>query len=352
MPANFDLFSTATMLKAVEQMPRVYTFLSDTFCGDGEVIEDDTAMYDYRKGAQTGMAPFVVPGTGGVLMNDEGFEMRKIAFSTLAPELEVTQNDISHRMFGESVMGAMTPEQRSKRLLAKHLTRLRAMVQNRRNWMAREVLLKGKMEILRYTNEGREKNASMLADFQFSNYYTPVNKWNAAGAKIDYDMRKAYDLVYEGLGEVDTIVMASDVRDAILENSTFMKNLDMKNVNMGEINTRYHGQGVRFLGYNSDNVAMWDFTGKFLNDKRQMEDFLPSGTVLLGSSANKPLRCVHGPVTITRGLDETAEHKTYINKEVPTRHGGSNTDSITTRLTSRPTIVPENVGAWCVMKVF
>ena len=43
--------------------------------------------------------------------------------------------------------------------------------------------------------------------------------------------------------------------------------------------------------------------------------------------------------------------KTYIAKEVPLRKGGASSDSITTRLVSRPTIIPENVGAWCLMKV-
>lgn len=351
MPANFDLFSTATMLKAVEQMPRVYTFLSDTFCADGGVIDNDRAIYDYRKGAQMGMAPFVVPGTGGVVMNDQGFEMREIAFSTLAPEMVVTLDDISTRMFGETVMGAMTPEQRSKKKLAEHLQKLRVLNQNRRNWMAREVLLKGKLEINRYTAAGREKEASMIADFGFTNVYTPTTKWNQAGANIDYDMRKVFDLVYDNLGEVDILVMAPDVFDCMLDNSKFAKTLDMRNVDMGEISTKYRGQGVRVLGTNSDGVLMVSFTGKFLNDKRQMEDFIPSGTIIAGSSRNKPLKLVHGPVTLTTGMNETAQHKTYIAKEVPSRIGGGNSDVITTRLTSRPTIVPENVGAWAVMKI-
>ena len=59
MPANFNLFSTAVMLKAVEQMPRIYTFLADTFAKDAGVCDDDRAIYDYRRGAETGLAPFI-----------------------------------------------------------------------------------------------------------------------------------------------------------------------------------------------------------------------------------------------------------------------------------------------------
>ena len=351
MPANFDLFSTAVMLKAVEQMPRVYTFLSDTFAADGENCEDERALYDYRKGAKTGLAPFVVPGTGGVAVNREGYEMREIRFSTVAPERNVTLEDISTRMFGESVMGALTPEQRSKRILARDLTDLRVLVQNRRNWMVREVLLKGRLDIRRYTHEGLEKGASMMADFGFTNYYVPATKWDQSGANIEYDMQQVFDLVYDNLGEVDILVMAPDVFQAMLANSDYLKTLDLKNVDMGEINTRYRGQGVRVLGYNADGVLMVSYSGKFVDEDHQVKPIIPSGYLIAGSSRNKPLKLMHGPITKVKGKDETAQHITYIKKEVPFRIGDSNSDVITTRLVSRPTVVPENVGAWAVMKV-
>lgn len=351
MPANFNLFSTAVMLKAVEQMPRVYTFLSDTFAKDGEVIEDDRAIYDYRRGSETGLAPFVVPGTGGVAINREGYEMREIRFSTLAPERVLTIEDVSTRQFGETTLGAKTPEQRSKEVVARDLKELRAMVQNSRNWMVREVLLNGKLAIRRYTKEGREKEASLLADFGFTNIYVPATAWNQSGAKIHYDMEKAFDLVYDGLGDVDIMVMGAGVFEAMMANSDYCKTLDMDHVYMGEIRTKYQGQGVRYRGTNADGVKMVSLNGHFLNFSRQQEAMIPAGYILMGSSSNKPLKIMHGRIDEYVGQDETAAIKSYVKKEVPFRKGGANADSITTRLVSRPTVVPENVGAWCLMKV-
>ena len=351
MPANFNLFSTAVMLKAVEQMPRIYTFLSDTFSQDGENCEDENAMYDYRRGNETGLAPFVVPGTGGVAINREGYEMRQIKFSTLAPERVLTLEDVSTRQFGEAVLGAKTPEQRSKEVVARDLKQLRAMVQNSRNWMVREVLLNGKLEIRRYTKEGREKEPSMIADFGFQNYYTPATAWDQPGAKIHYDMEKAFDIVYDGLGDVDIMVMGAGVFEAMMANSDFCKTLDMDRVYMDEIRTKYQGQGVRYRGTNSDGVKMVSYNGHFLDFDRKQKAHIPAGWILMGSSSNKPLKVPHGPISEFIGQDETASLKTYIKKEVPFRKGGASTDSITTRLVSRPSVVPDNVGAWCIMKV-
>lgn len=351
MPANLDMFKTTTMLKAVEQMPRVYTFLSDTFAKDGGVIEDDHAVYDYRRGNEIGLAPFVVPRTGGVPVNRDKFEMKQVQFAELAPELPLTMDDISSRQFGEQLIGGKTPEQRSKEILAKDLKTLRIMVQNSRNWMVREVLLTGKLAIRRYTKNGREKEASLIADFDFRNTYIPDTLWNQSGAKIGYDMEKAFDLVYDGLGMVDILVMGAGVFEAMMANSDYCKTLDMDRVYMDEIRTHYAGQGVRYRGTNSDGVKMVSYNGHFTDFDRKSVPSIPAGWILAGSSATKPLRIDHGLITEFIGQDETARVKSYAAKEVPFRKGGSGSDSISTRLVSKPTVVPENIGAWCLMKV-
>ena len=140
-------------------------------------------------------------------------------------------------------------------------------------------------------------------------------------------------------------------KDPFYVDDTTWNDLDMDKVYMGEIATKYAGQGVRYRGTNSDGVALVSYSGKFLNDNRQLEAHVPAGCIIVGSRSNKPLKFKHGPIQKTTGLDETAAWHTYIKKEVPFRIGGSQSDSIATRLVSRPTIVPENVGAWAIMQV-
>lgn len=79
--------------------------------------------------------------------------------------------------------------------------------------------------------------------------------------------------------------MAPDVANAMLENSKYMKQFDMLSTKLGEINARYKGEGVRFLGYNADGVEMYSFSGKFLDDDGQMKTCMPSGTLIIGGAA-------------------------------------------------------------------
>lgn len=343
-----DIFSTAAQLKVIEILPRENTFLYDNCVGEEKPIEDDHAIYDYRKGTKM-MAPFVHPYTGGVVMERDGFETREIGFSTIAPERPITLHDVSTRSFGEAVLGAKTPEQRAKELMVRDLMEMRAAIQRRREWMARQVLLTGKLEIFRYTNFGRDRQTTLIADYQFSNTYTPANAWNTASADIDYDMHEMFDLVYEGGGIVDMILMAPDAASAMLENSDYMKKFDGRNIDMGTINTKYRGQGIRFIGWNSDGVEMFSVSGKFIDDDGTTQQILPSGTVV--AMGKGIFKAPHGPVSQVEEPGMNAKMKTYIKKEVPLRYGSVTDNSLSNRLTSCPTIIPFNVDAWAVAHV-
>ena len=343
-----DIYSTRAQLAAIELMPPEYSFLYDMFCADMGAVEDDKAIYDYRKGTRR-MAPVVQDGAGGVLMGRDGFETREIGFCTIAPERIIQNNDLKGRSFGENVLGAMTPQQREKKMLAKDLTDMRKAIQRRREWMARQVLLTGKLSVFRYTNEGRDMQTTLVADYGFTQHYTPDTKWSDAGAKINDDMQEITDMIFDGLGACEAIVMAPDVASAMLNNSNYVKYLDLKNAEMGKINVKYKGHGVRFLGYNSDGAEMYSYSGKFLDDDGVMKPQLPSGTLVAGGKGI--LKCPHGPVTQVEEAGPNAQHKTYIKKEVPLRYGSIDSNAVKNRLTSRPTIVPFNVDAWVVAHV-
>ena len=343
-----DIYSTRAQLAAIDLMPREYSVLHDFFAHDAGAVEDDKAIYDYRKGSRR-MAPTVHPGTGGVLMDRDGFETREIGFCCVAPERIIEDSNLKGRMFGERVLGALTPQEREKKMLARDIMDMRKAIQRRREWMVRQVLLTGKLSIFTYTNEGRGVNATMIADYGFSNNFVPDTQWDQAGATIEADMEEVYDLVYDGLGSMELIMMAPNVAHAMLENSSYMKQFDMRNVDMGKINTRYRGQGLRFLGYNADGVELYSCAGTFVDDDGTTKKLIPDGKLIAGG--RNMLNIFHGPVTQVEETGPNAQHKTYIKKEVPLRYGSIDGNSIKNRLTSCPTVVPKNIDGWCVATV-
>lgn len=346
-----DIFSTRAQLAALEQMPPEYSALFDFFANEAGVVESDKAIYDYKKGSRR-MAPTVHPGAGGVLMDRDGYETREIGFCCIAPERIIEDQNLKGRLFGEQVLGAMTPQEREKKMLAEDLMDMRKAIQRRYEWMVRQVLLTGKLSVFTYTNEGRGVAASMIADYGFTNFYTPGSgsaNWDQAGAKIDGDMHEIFDMVYDGGGYVDRIFMAPDVAAAILANSNYVKQFDGRNIDMGKINTQYRGSGIRFIGWNSDGVEMYSLSGSFVDDDGTTTPFIPSGKLIAGSG--DLLNVYYGPVTQVEETGVNAIHKTYLKKQVPLRYGSVESNAIKNRLTSCPTIVPVNVDGWAVATV-
>lgn len=343
-----DIYSTRAQLAAIEVMPREYPFLHDAFAKDAGVVEDDKAIYDYRKGT-TPMAPIVTENAGGVVMQRTGFQTREIGFCTIAPERIIENDDLKGRAFGEKVLGAMTPEQREKKMLAKDQTEMLAAINRRIGWMVRQVLLTGKLELFRYTNEGRDLQPTVHADYGFTNNYAPQTRWNQTGADIQGDMEKIFDLVYDGCGAVTKIVMAPNVWALLRKNEEYMKGFDYRRADLGNLNVKYRGEGLRFLGYNSDGVELYTLSGSFINDQGQVEALMPSGKLIAGS--DDMLNVFYGPVTQVEKEDSGAQHITYMKKVVPLRYGSIESNAIKNRLTSRPTVVPVNVDAWAVATV-
>lgn len=343
-----DIYSTAAQLKAIELMPREYSALYDFFAREAGAVEDDKAIYDFRKGSRR-MAPTIRPGAGGVLMDRDGYETREVGFCCIAPERIIEDTNLKGRIFGEAVLGAMTPAEREKKMLAQDLMDMRKAIQRRYEWMVRQVLLTGKLEIFNYTNEGRNAEATMVADYGFSNFYTPDNTWSSASADINGDMQAIFDLVYDGGGYVDRIFMAPNVAAAMIADGDYIKTYDGRNIDMGKINTQYRGSGIRFIGWNADGVEMYSLSGKFIDDDGQAKAIIPAGKLIAGSA--EALNVYFGPVTQVEETGMNAQHKTYIKKMVPLRYGSIDGNSIKNRLTSCPTVVPENVDGWAVATV-
>ena len=344
-----DLYDTRTQLAAIEKMEPEYTFLHDMTVRDMGCVENDKAIYDYRKGTRR-MAPVVHNGTGGVLMERDGFSTLEIGFATVAPERVIEVTQLYGRSFGEKVLGALTPEERARRMQAKDLVDMRQAIQRRREHMTRQVAISGKLELFEYTNEGRSKKANLVADYGFTNFFVPgadSAAWDQVGSRKESDMQRMLDMVQAGGGVAEWIIMAQDVANCLIYDDDFMKRLDIRNANIGELNARYRGQGVRYIGTNIDGVDMYSFAGTFIDDDGQVQPIMPSGKLVMGSRGM--LLEYHGPVTQVEKVD--GDPITYIKREVPLKYSSVESNSTKNRVTSRPTYVPENVDGWVVADV-
>jgi hypothetical protein len=156
-------------------------------------------------------------------------------------------------------------------------------------------------------------------------------------------------VIHAGGGVAEVMVMSPDVAEIMMSNDKYAKLLDNRGIDIGKINTRYKGQGVRLLGVNGDGVEMYSFSGKFEDDDGKRKPILPEGSLILGGKGM--IKCLYGPVTQVEEDGPKGMPKTYIKKEVPLRYAHVKSNSVKNRLTSCPTMVPFNVDAWVLANV-
>ena len=66
-----SIYDPRTMGKLVERMPKVHTFIRDTFFRNVETFDTVKIDVDFRKGKRA-LAPFVHKKIGGVTIENEG----------------------------------------------------------------------------------------------------------------------------------------------------------------------------------------------------------------------------------------------------------------------------------------
>ena len=96
---NYD---TITLLKGIENVKPVKTFLRDTFfpAKNDQNLVTKTAQFDVKKGKRR-IAPFVAPRVKGVTISREGFETHTITTPLIAPQRILTVDDLENRAFGK-----------------------------------------------------------------------------------------------------------------------------------------------------------------------------------------------------------------------------------------------------------
>ena len=343
-----DYNDPLVQLESIKLMKPITSFLTDIFVEDKGALEAEDAIWDCKRG-DVPMAPFVHDTTGGVPVGRNGYITENMKFPTLAPERIVKPIDIKQRGFGEAVYGGMTAAERAEKMIADDLMDLRAMIQKRREWMLAQLLFNGKIDIVKHTGVGAVEVAESIIDFDFKNNYVATNKWDSAGSDISKDIDAVVDMVNEGLGSAEVIVMAPDVKAALFANEKYQKMLDIRNYQAGELRTQYRQNGVIFLGYTPGGQEMYVYSRTYEDAKGKKHSFVPSGKLVVGS--RQMINMYHGPVTMVTEDGVNGTFATYIEKEVPCRFSDSNSNTVKQRLISRPMFVPKNVDGWAVAQV-
>lgn len=337
-------YTTREMMEAFDQTPPVKTFLQKTFFPTEETHVSEKVEFDVRKGKRI-MAPLVSPRRGGKVITRQGFRTNQFTTPKIAPERPMTIDDITQRAIGENIYSQRTPEEREDELLAKDWTDLEESIARRKEWMCRQILFEGKIDV-----EDEEEGLDVQIDFGFSNitYLGADAKWSLASVDPLKVLREIRRKIIKATGKApDIAIFASDAIEDFVNNPYVMKAMNVLNMKNVVIEPRVVDPALTFYGRIAElDLDIYTYDEWFLNDEGDEEAMIPAGTVLIGHSDGEG-QVEYGSVTQM----EDKKFVTYEGKLVPKEYADEKNEVKMLRLTSRPLPRPYDVDSWAIIYV-
>ena len=334
--------TTREMMEAMDQTPPVRTFIHQTFCTVEHTHVTEKVEFDVRTGKRI-MAPLVSPRKGGKVITRQGFRTNQFTTPKIAPERVLTIDDVSQRAIGENIYSQRTPEERESELLAKDMTDLEEAIARRKEWMCRQILFEGKIEVV-----DEDEGVDVQIDFGFDNIVVlgTDEQWSLATVNPLILLRGLRKQIIKDTGRApDIMIFSSDVIEDFITNPFIEKAMNMLKYKNVVIEPRVVDPALTFYGRIAElDLDIYTYDEWFLNDDGEEESMIPVGTVLMGHST--------GEGQIEYGLVTQMEDKklhSYEGKLVPKKWADENDEVEKLRLTSRPLPRPFDVESWIVI---
>lgn len=334
--------TTREMMEAMDQTPPVRTFLQKTFFPGEETHRTEKVEFDVRKGRRI-MAPFVSPRKGGKVITRQGFKTNSFTTPKLAPERVLTVDDISVRGIGENIYSQRTPAERENELLARDVTDLEESIARRKEWMCRQILFEGKIDVV-----DEDEGIDVQIDFGFDNIVVlgADENWSIATVDPLNTLRPLRKKIIKDMGAApDIAIFSSDIIEDFITNPFIEKAMNLLKYKNVVIEPRVIDPALTFYGRIAElDLDIYTYDEWFLNDEGEEESMIPAGTVLLGHSSGEG-QFEYGLITQM----EDKKFQSYEAKIVPKVWADENDEVKKIRLTSRPLPRPFDVASWAII---
>lgn len=283
---SYDLFSTREMLPLLEVAKPAHTFLKKMFFSNIHEFETEHVDIDISIGKRR-LAPIVAPRFGSKTVERSGYSAKTYTPPQVAPDMITTAEDLLKRAAGETIYGAMSPDERAVAQLVKDMLEIEGMITRREEQMCSQALFTGQINVVgEGVNDVVQYWSQLNPAIQPKTSLANGSRWNQEGADIAKNLRdwRRFTVKNSGVAATDTI-LGTDAADAILSNPTLMKQLDTRRIDLGHISPELLPDGVTYLGsIKGTGIDLWAYDEWYLDESDDTEKpMVPPKSVLLGS---------------------------------------------------------------------
>lgn len=337
-----NLFETRTMLKFVDRMPRVTTFLRDTIFKGRDLSPTAKVDVDIRKG-RAKVAPYVSEKIGGKVVENSGYQTLTFEPPLVAPTTITTAADLQNRQMGENLYSSRTPDERAAAKLVDDLKDLDDMITRREEVMCAEAIFNGEVEV-------KGEGVDYVINFNHTNReaLSGGDLWSASTSNKYADLKRWVRAVQStGFVNPDIVIISPDVTDSLLADEEIKKLLDIRNVNIGELRPQNLPNGATYIGKLAGVGEIYEYAGTYYDESIQdTKPIVPNGHVAV-IATEAAFGMAYAAVTIAKDEDLV----TYEADRVPDSWTEKRPARKILQLSSKPLPIPKEVNSWYVAKV-
>lgn len=355
-----NLYDTLTMLRGVKAAKPTPSFLKDNYFPSGreDVFETAKVIADFENDTDDKLAPGVVKGS--IPVQRDGFQSHEYTAPLIAPSIPLSIEQLGERVFNESIVSDMTPQEKEAQHLANDIKKLDGMITRTEEYMAARTLLENTYTIKQYVNGygtalAQPFSINFFGEGFNSNQavYIPGTPWTTSATTLLSDIAAMCRMLKKkGLPATD-VIMGSQAADVFLRNTEIREVLDNRRMQLvsDAVSPTELAPGATYIGRfnaNGNVVDIYCYDATYIDDATGTETYFFDVDKIVVTAKNMG-RIAYGAISQYEEGDINA--KTYPAARVPhvtiNRHDGIKEIA----LQSRPLVMPKHLNAAIVADV-
>ncbi|MBR0150254.1 MAG: major capsid protein [Synergistaceae bacterium] len=345
-----DYYEPKLLLGVIKKTLPLRTFFKTRFFNSSVTFPTEKVSFEYQEGKRR-LAPYTSPRIGSEMIERDEYDVRNYTTPFISPSRVITNDTLAQKLLGEATWNSgMSPEDRAARIAAQDILDLQDTIYRREEYMCARVKQDGKLTI-----KGRGVNETVDYGFENIAVLDAADRWTPTFDVIGQLKTIASEMRKDGINP-DMLILGSSAADMLLKNERFLKLLDNRRVEIGEIRPSELESGVAYLGrmavpgtvFDLYTYEEWvpDETTLDANGQPTLKPIVDPETVIIQSSRERNTM-LYGAITY---VDRNGNYVTQMEEYVPRRWWTENPSQKFVSISSRPLPMPHDLKSWYVLK--
>lgn len=353
-----NIYDTLFMLAAVEELTPEPTFFKRRYFPTDQELDvfgTSKVLIDYKENSQKA-APFVLPRIGSLPIGRSGFDTYELEPGNVSVSKIVTEDQLQHRGFGESILTRIDPAERAQRLMMGDLADLSARISRREEWLACETMLHNGCTMRHQTNDPEIYEDVPVQFYDGNNnpgMFTPGAAWAHGTASKPgnwyFDIISMIKMLTRRGRPATDLIVSNDVGNFLMSDPWILSMMDNRRSEYGAINPEELTEYVTSLGtfnFGGRKLQIFVNDGQFTEADDTQAPFLANGSVIV--TAPNCGKGLYGLVT-----QKEMDHKwhSYAGMRVPNHISTIEPPADKSVMSCRPLFVPKTATPWTAATV-